>query len=124
MALVLGANIIERHFTIDKTFEGTDHILSSEPDEFKRLMKIAKNTLSILGDGQKIIQPSEYVVINSQRKSIYASRDIKIGEKFTTNNTCIKGPSGGILPKHYDIVLKRDAKNKIYKDYPIQWDDI
>jgi len=124
MALGVGANIIERHFTLDKTFEGPDHILSSEPDEFKKLMNLAKNTLSILGDGQKTIQPSEYVVINSQRKSIYASKDIKLGEKFTKNNTCIKGPSGGILPKHYDIVLKRNAKGKIYKDYPIQWEDI
>ena len=124
MALGVGANIIERHFTLDKTFEGPDHILSSEPDEFKKLINLAKNTLLILGDGQKIIQPSEYVVINSQRKSIYAAKNIKIGEKFTTSNTCIKGPSGGILPKHYDIVLKRNAKENIYKDHPIQWEDI
>ncbi len=124
MALGVGANIIERHFTLDKTFEGPDHILSSEPDEFKKLMNLAKNSLLILGDGQKIIQPSEYVVINSQRKSIYAAKNIKIGEKFTTGNTCIKGPSGGILPKHYDIVLKRNAKENIYKDHPIQWEDI
>ena len=124
MALGLGANIIERHFTLNKTFEGPDHILSSEPDEFKKFINLAKNTISILGDGQKIIQPSEYVVINSQRKSIYASRDIKNGEKFTKKNTCIKGPGGGILPKHYDIVLKRKAKIKIYKDYPIQWENI
>jgi sialic acid synthase SpsE/protoporphyrinogen oxidase len=124
MALGVGANIIERHFTLDKTFEGPDHILSSEPDEFKKLMNLAKNTLSILGDGQKTIQPSEYIVINSQRKSIYASKNIKKGEKFTKHNTCIKGPGGGILPKHYDIVLKRKSKDKIYKDHPIKWEDI
>ena len=124
MALGVGANIIERHFTLDKTFEGPDHILSSEPEEFKKLMSLAKNTISILGDGQKTIQPSEYVVINSQRKSIYASKNIKKGDKFTKKNTCIKGPGGGMLPKHYDIVLKRKSKGKIFKDYPIKWEDI
>ena len=124
MALGLGANIIERHFTINKSFEGPDHILSSEPKEMKKLVDIAKNTTSILGDGQKIIQPSEYVVINSQRKSIYAVKNIKVGEKLGRNNICIKGPGGGILPKYYEFLLKRKAKNKINQDHPVQWEDI
>ena len=86
MALGLGANIIERHITISKSFEGPDHILSSEPEELKKLVDLAKNTNSILGDGRKIIQPSEYVVINSQRKSIYAVKDIKTSEKLSRQN--------------------------------------
>ena len=124
MALGLGANIIERHFTINKNFEGPDHILSSEPHEIKKLTDIAKNTISILGNGQKVIQPSEYTVINSQRKSIYASKNIKIGEKLTKKNTTIKGPAGGILPKYYDIVLERHARSEIHKDFPIGWENI
>ena len=124
MALGLGANIIERHFTINKSFEGPDHILSSEPKEMKKLVDIAKNTTSILGDGQKIIQPSEYVVINSQRKSIYAVKNIKTSEKLSRQNICIKGPGGGILPKYYEFLLKRKVKKNISQDHPIQWDDI
>ena len=124
MALGLGANIIERHFTMSKSFEGPDHVLSSEPEELKKLVDIAKNSVSILGDGQKIIQPSEYVVINSQRKSIYAVSNIKTGEKLSRQNICIKGPGGGILPKYYELLLKRKAKNNISQDHPVRWDDI
>ena len=124
MALGLGANIIERHFTLNKNFEGPDHILSSEPQEMERLTNIAKNTVYILGNGQKIIQPSEYIVMNSQRKSIYASKNIEIGDKITSKNITIKGPGGGILPKYYDIILDRQAKTKILKDFPIEWKNI
>ena len=121
MSLALGANIIERHFTLNKTFEGPDHILSSEPEEFKQLMNIAKNTNSILGDGQKKIQPSEYVVINSQRKSIYASKRIKKGEKLSNKNLCIKGPGGGVLPKYLDLIIGKKTKKEIPQDYPVEW---
>ena len=124
IALGLGANIIERHFTINKSFAGPDHIFSSEPEELKKLVDIARNTNSILGDGQKIIQPSEYVVINSQRKSIYAVKNIKTGEKLSQYNICIKGPGGGILPKYYELLINRRAKKNIDRDHPIQWSDI
>ena len=56
MSIGLGANIIERHFTLSKSFEGPDHILSSEPLKMKKLVDFAKNSNHILGDGMKIIQ--------------------------------------------------------------------
>jgi sialic acid synthase SpsE/protoporphyrinogen oxidase len=124
MSIGLGANIIERHFTLDRKLEGPDHILSSEPNEMKRLVEISKNSESILGDGVKRIQPSEYVVVNSQRKSIYAKKDIKKGEKISKNNIVIKGPGGGILPKYLDLILNRRAKFNIDKDYPVTWEMI
>ena len=105
LSIGLGANIVERHFTIDKTFEGPDHILSSEPNEMKKLVDIANNSEEILGNGIKTIQPSEYQVINSQRKSIYASKDIKKNEKLSKKNLCIKGPGGGILPKYLNLII-------------------
>ena len=124
MAIGLGANIIERHFTLDKKLEGPDHILSSEPHEMKKLVEISKNSLDILGDGIKRIQPSEYTVINSQRKSIYTKKNIKKGQKITKNHITIKGPGGGILPKHLELILNRKAKFNMAKDYPITWDMI
>ena len=111
LSLGLGANIIERHFTLDKTYEGPDHILSSEPNEMKKLVDISKNVISIFGDGQKRIQPSEFNVIYSQRKSVYAKKNIKSGEKLTKNNLIIKGPGGGILPKFIDIILNKKPIN-------------
>ena len=124
LSIGLGANIIERHFTLDKNFEGPDHILSSEPEEMKKLVNVAKNSNLIMGNGIKIIQPSEYTVINSQRKSIYASKNIKKNQKISKSNICIKGPGGGILPKYFDLILNKKVNKNILKDYPIKWEDI
>jgi sialic acid synthase SpsE/protoporphyrinogen oxidase len=123
MAIGLGANIIERHFTLDKNYEGPDHRISSEPEEFKKLLNFSKNSNFILGSGEKKIQPSEYEVINSQRKSIYAKKNIKKGEKFTKNNVCIKGPAGGILPKYLDLIIGKKSSKIIKADFPITWSD-
>ncbi len=124
MSIGVGANIIERHFTLNKSFEGPDHILSSEPSELQNLVKFASNSNHILGSGQKKIQPSEFEVINSQRKSLYAASNIKIGEKISKKNIIVKGPGGGILPKYIDLILNRKARKTIKKDYPIKWEDI
>jgi sialic acid synthase SpsE/protoporphyrinogen oxidase len=124
MAMGLGANIIERHLTLNKKFEGPDHILSSEPEEIKYLVDIAKNSKEIIGDGIKRIQPSELNVINSQRKSLYASRTIKVGEKLNKNNIAVRGPGGGILPKYIDIIIHRKVNKTIPIDHPITWSDI
>ena len=124
LSIGLGANIIERHFTLDKNFEGPDHILSSEPEEMKKLVNVAKNSNLIMGNGIKIIQPSEYTVINSQRKSIYAFKNIKKNQKISKSNICIKGPGGGMLPKYFDLILNKKVNKNISKDYPIKWEDI
>ena len=138
-AITLGANIIERHFTLDKKMEGPDHILSSTKEEMAELVKFKKNfnnhniwrkKLSkqekkkihlILGDGIKKIQPNEYITINSQKKSLYAKRNIKKGEKFSFDNVTIKGPAGGLLPKFMSIITNRKSTMKINKDEPITW---
>ncbi len=124
MAIGLGCNIIERHFTLDKSYEGPDHILSSEPNEMKKLVKFCHSSEKILGTGEKIIQPSEYFVINTQRKSIYAKKNIKKGEKLNDKNLTIKGPGGGLLPKYLEMLKNRSANKAIMKDTPITWEDI
>ena len=123
-ALAIGANVIERHFTLDRTLEGPDHILSSEPAELVELVKLAKAIPEMLGDGIKRIQPSEYTTLNMQRKSLYAAVDIEPGETITRDKIAIKGPGGGLLPKYLDMVVGREAKKRIESDYPITWQDI
>ena len=123
-ALAIGANLIERHFTLSRTMEGPDHILSSEPDEIKRLVIMAKRIPEILGDGIKRIQPNEYSTLNAQRKCLYAASFIKQGETISQDKLLIKGPSGGILPKHLSIVTGRVAIHDIEADTPITWEDI
>jgi len=124
VALSIGANIIERHFTLDRTSEGPDHILSSEPSEMTQLVDFSKRIRQILGNGIKQIQSSEYETINLQRKSLYARSDIKKGQVIERNVLQVKGPAGGILPKYLNIVEGRIAKKDINADYPITWSDV
>ena len=123
-AIVLGANVIERHFTLDRTFEGPDHILSSEPDEMEELVSLANRIPLVLGDGLKRVQPNEYDTLNTQRKSLYASCNIEKGKVIAKEMISIKGPGGGLLPKYLDIVIGRTAREDIEYDYPITWDVI
>lgn len=139
-AITLGADIIERHFTLNKKMEGPDHMLSSEKREIAELVKFKKNYNKfnswfedknveeknkiklIIGDGIKKIQPNEYITINSQKKSLYAKRNINKNEKFTNLNIDIKGPAGGLLPKYLPVIINKKAKTKILKDEPITWE--
>lgn len=124
MSIGLGVNIIERHLTLNKKFEGPDHILSSEPHEFQKLINISKNSEEILGTGEKIIQESEYININSQRKSIYASKYLKKGQRLNMSDISIKGPGGGILPKYLDLILNKKINSNINADMPIRWENL
>jgi sialic acid synthase SpsE/protoporphyrinogen oxidase len=144
VAIVRGANVIERHFTLNKKMEGPDHILSSTKNEMSELVKykkffdtwklwknknfknqkIQESVELLLGNGVKKIQPNEYITINSQKKSLYAKKKIKRGELFTKNNISIKGPVAGLMPKYYDIIIGRTAKKSIEVDYPITWENI
>ena len=144
VAVSRGANVIERHFTLNKKMEGPDHILSSDKKEMKELIKFKKffnkwelwkktnyknkkikeSVELLLGDGIKKIQPNEYITINSQKKSLYAKNKIRKGQIIKRRNLEVKGPAGGILPKYINIIIGRKAKKKILQDYPIQWENI
>ena len=87
-------------------------------------MNFSRSSNQIIGDGNKVIQPSEYEMINSQRKSIYAKVNILKGQKLSNKNICIKGPAGGIMPKFTDIILGKRIKKSIDKDMPITWEHI
>ena len=124
IALSIGANIIERHFTMSKTSEGPDHILSSEPEEMEQLVSISKTINEVLGDGIKRVKSSEYDTINLQQKSLYALIDIKKGQIIKKEMLTVKGPSAGLLPKYLNIIDGRKALKDIDADFPITWDDI
>jgi sialic acid synthase SpsE len=122
MALAKGANIIERHFTLDKKMEGPDHILSSNLFEMKKLVQFAKNTTAILGDGEKKIQPSEYEVINTQKKCIYAKKNLKKNTIIKKNDIIIKGPAGGLNPRYSNLIIGKKITKNLQKDYPFTWE--
>ncbi|HEY4514259.1 MAG TPA: FAD-dependent oxidoreductase [Candidatus Paceibacterota bacterium] len=124
IALALGASVIERHFTLDRFMEGPDHILSSDPEEMKELVRFSRLLPVIKGSPQKLIVGSERETINRFKKCLYAAVDIPAGKKITPRMVTIKGPGGGILPKYMDLIVGKTAKKSIQKDFPIEWGSI
>lgn len=112
-AVALGAEIIEKHFTLDKSMEGPDHKASLEPQELKSLVSSIRNIESALsGSGLKLPSKSETKNIQIGRKSIVASRPIKKGELFSSENLAVKRPGTGISPMNwYDIIGKEANKD-------------
>jgi N,N'-diacetyllegionaminate synthase len=114
-AVAIGARVIEKHFTIDRTLKGPDHRASLEPNELKSMVKAIRNIEIAMGDGIKIAQPSEIKNIPIARKSIVAQKIISKGDLFSIDNLTTKRPGNGISAVHWDkligSVAKRDYKN-------------
>lgn len=108
-AVALGASVIEKHFTLDRTLPGPDHKASLEPQELCTLVSAIRNIELALGDGVKQLTPAEAGNLAVARKSIVASRDIKSGEVFTEENLVAKRPGTGISPMRWDDVIGRRA---------------
>ena len=120
-AVAMGASCIEKHFTLDKNMEGPDHKASLEPDELKSMVKAIRNIEKALGGVIKKPSNSEYVNILPSRKSIYANRDIVIGEVFGDDNLCTKRPAAGISPMEWDRVIGTTASINYLKGDLIKW---
>ena len=119
-AVALGATIIEKHFTLDKTMEGPDHRASLEPNELKAMVTAIRNIENAMGDGVKELTESESKNIKIARKSIVASKNIKKGEIFTEENLGIKRPGDGISPMSWDQVIGKIAKQDFKEDEKIE----
>ena len=107
-ATVLGANIIEKHFTISNLLPGADHVFAVESEELKNMVDAVCMAQSAVGTGEKQISPAEEELYNFARRTIFTTKVVRKGEVFTEANTAVlrsgKHPIG-LLPKDYDIVL-------------------
>jgi len=116
-AVALGAEVIEKHFTLDRQMTGPDHRASLEPKELTLFVRSIRNIEKALGNGIKKPSRSEFNNISKIRKSIVASRIIHEGETLTEHNLTIKRPGTGISPyKFYEIIGKRASKNYMPDD--------
>ena len=116
MAVSMGAEIIEKHFTPDKNMEGPDHKASLEPDELKEMVKSIRNVEKAFGNGVKEPQESEKKNIAIARKSIVAKCDIKKGEIFSGQNLTCKRPGNGISPMMWDKIIGSVADRDYQED--------
>ena len=119
-AVSLGANVIEKHFTLDRNMEGPDHKASLEPEELKSMIKAIRIVEKALGDGIKKITNSEVKNINIARKSLVAKNAIKKGDIFDENNVAVKRPGTGISPMRYEEIIGRIATKNFEKDELIE----
>jgi len=120
-AVALGAKIIEKHLTLDRSLGGPDAAFSLEPEEFKEMVNEIRNVENALGKisyqlGKKIKKNREF------RRSLFIIKDIKRGERFTETNIRSIRPGYGLSPKYFKKVLDKEAKRDIEKGTPLSWD--
>jgi N,N'-diacetyllegionaminate synthase len=113
-AVALGATVIEKHFTLDRSLPGPDHKASLEPNELMDMVRSIRNIELAMGDGLKQAMPSEKSNLIVARRSIVASKSIKAGEKFSDSNLTTKRPGSGISPMRWKELLEKTA-NRSYE---------
>ena len=114
-AAALGAEVIEKHFTLDRKMEGPDHKASLEPQELMQMVVGIRKIESALGSKIKQVSESEMTNVAIVRKSIVAAANIKRGEKYTEKNLTTKRPATGISPMLWDEVIGKTAD----RDYKV-----
>ncbi len=119
-AVALGARVIEKHFTLDRTMSGPDHQASLEPHELKAMVDAIRNVELALGDGVKRPSASELKNKPIARKSLVAIHAIKAGDVFTADNVGTKRPGTGISPMRWDEVMGRVAPRDFSADELIE----
>jgi sialic acid synthase SpsE len=120
---ILGAQIIEKHFTFDKSLPGNDHYHSMDSVDLKKVTQKINDILEIYGKDKKSYIESENIARKNARRSIVAKKDIKEGELFNNENLTTKRPALGIPALYYDELIGRKARRFIEEDEIINYGD-
>lgn len=123
-AVALGAKVIEKHFTLDKTMEGPDHKASLEPDELKIMVNSIRNIERAMGDGVKRCSKNEEKSKFVSRKSIVAKCNIDEGQVITQDLLDYKRPANGLAPQYVNYILGKKARMEIRKDEVIDFEKV
>ena len=123
-AVLLGAKVIEKHFTLDKSLPGNDHYHAMDPSDLKILKNNLRFLEKILGKEKKEPLKSEFPSKKYARRSIVARKDIPRGTKISKKMITYKRPGTGIKPKFFKKVIGKTAKRKIKEDAVITWEDL
>jgi len=124
LAVILGADLIEKHFTLDHNLHGHDHKMSLEPDEFRKMVNNIRIAEKSLGNGIKSLTDDEKNLIKFARRCLTAKNDISEGNAIKRDDIKIVRPGSGIEPKFIDFIIGKLAKTDIKKEEPITWDKI
>ncbi|MBN1293322.1 MAG: N-acetylneuraminate synthase family protein [Candidatus Latescibacteria bacterium] len=121
VAYILGARIIEKHFTLNHTWKGTDHAFSLEPIGMKKMVRDLRRVKIALGDGQKKIYPEEMQPIVKMSKKIVAARDLPKDHVITTDDITFKSPGDGLYPHEADKVVGKRTACALKEEETISW---
>lgn len=123
-AAVMGAEIVEKHFTYDKNAEGPDHMLSATKDELKYMIDRIREFEVMRGSGVKAPVGNEIIDRGLSRKSLLVTCPVKEGDIFSENNLDIKRPGTGIEPRYFDQIIGRRAARDLLEDHVLTWSDV
>ncbi len=121
-AYMLGARIIEKHFTLNHTLKGTDHAFSLEPTGLRKMVRDLKRCREATGDGVKSVYPNEKAPIMKMSKKLVAARDLPAGYAITPEDIAIKSPGDGLPPYELDKVVGRITQCALHADEDIRFD--
>jgi N-acetylneuraminate synthase len=126
VAVALGANLIEKHFTLSRELRGPDHAFALEPPELRLMIQKVREAERTLGGGEKVMQPVEAELKAFARRRIFAVRDITAGESLTRENIAVLRCGNlmpGLEPGYFEEILGRCARRHIPAESPIRTDD-
>ena len=123
-AYVLGARVIEKHFTLNHSWKGTDHALSLEPQGMESLVNNIKRISIAMGKAEKVVLEQEKSAIEKMGKSIWPNRTIEAGEVLTEENLSLKTPAGGMPPYLIEEVVGKVTLNDLSTATPLSFEDI
>lgn len=123
-AAALGAQLLEKHITLDRRSDGPDHSFAIEPQELKTMVEGMRSAAIAVGTPRKRRQPEEEPHSRRGRRSIFAARDLKAGDRILPEHIKIVRPGTGIEPFALELILGRRIVRDVKADAPISWDDI
>lgn len=123
-SVALGACMVERHFTLDKTLKGTDHQASLEPHELTQMVNMIREVEGAMCVKGKKVFPEEQAAAKKLRKCIVFSRDLPAGHILTEADLTTRSPRVGVSPVHWDEVIGSTLKKPVKHEEPVQWDTL
>jgi len=123
-SVALGAKVIEKHFTLNKTDRGPDHPHSMDINDFKKMVDYIRELETALGSTRKLVVEEESETVIVQRRSLYSNKNIPKGTKIKGEDIIELRPQLGILPKYKDCIIGKVTNKQIFKDQPITWNDL
>lgn len=124
IAYMLGARVFEKHFTLNRSWKGTDQSFSLEPEGLRKMVRNLKRIPIICGSSDKHLLECEKAPLKKMAKSIVASRSLSAGHRLTADDIALKSPSGGLPPYEYDNVVGKVLRTPVIEDQHLLFENL